>query len=310
MRTQGQARRSSETRGEAVVRKVLAAALREVGRAGYHGLRIEEVAARAGVNKTTVYRRWPTKQALLRDALLSITSEVFTTPRTGSLRGDVLAYARRNAALAARPEYRGLFRIFVAEGEDAELLAIVRSLREAFEPVPREVLTAARARGEIGAGADPALLFEVLGAALNWWLFFEHTPTDEAFLHRLVDLMVSQMSQRATEPADITVEKLLAALDCGRATLYRYIDRGLLPPPIEGRRGRPARWSPEALARAKKIRTLLAQGFTLATIEQRLAGGSRGPAARPGRTRPRLQAAAMSGAQGARAACAGETTET
>ena len=273
MSTKGQGRRGSEARGEAVVRKVLAAALREAGRAGYHGLRIEEVAALAGVNKTTVYRRWPTKQALLREALLSITREVFTTPGTGSLRDDLLAYVRRNAALAARPEYRGLFRIFVAEGEDAELLAIVRSLREAFEPVPRAVLTAARARGEIGAGADPALLFEVLGAALNWWLFFEQTPLDEAFLRRLVDLMVSQMSQRAAESADITVEKLLAALDCGRATLYRYIDRGLLPPPLESRRGRPARWSPEALARAKKIRKLLAQGFTLAAIEQRFAEG-------------------------------------
>jgi DNA-binding transcriptional MerR regulator len=111
----------------------------------------------------------------------------------------------------------------------------------------------------------------VLGAALNWWLFFEQAPVDEALLRRLVDLMVSHMSQRAAESTDVTVETLLTALDCGRATLYRYIDRGLLPPPLEGRRGRPARWSPEALARAKKIRKLLAQGFTLATIEQRLA---------------------------------------
>lgn len=177
-------------RGEAVVRSVLAAALSEVARTGYHGLRIEDVAALAGVNKTTIYRRWPTKLELVRDALLSITTEAFTTPDTGSLRSDMLAVAQRNAALAAEPEYQALFRIFAAEGDDAELAAIVRALREAFEAVPRQILAAAEARGEIAPGVDPALLFDVLGAALNWYLFFERVPVDEAFLHRMVDLLL------------------------------------------------------------------------------------------------------------------------
>lgn len=177
-------------RGEPVIRKVLAAALSEVARAGYHGLRIEDVATRAGVNKTTVYRRWPTKQELVRDALLSITTETFSVPDTGSLRTDLLAVARRNAALAAKPEHQGVFRIFAAEGEDAELAAIVRALRQAFEAVPREVLAAAEARGEIGPGVDHTLLFGVLGATLHWWLFFDRAPVDEALLQRLIDLLL------------------------------------------------------------------------------------------------------------------------
>lgn len=177
-------------RGEAVVRKVLEAALSEVARAGYHGLRFEDVAKRAGVNNTTVYRRWPSKHELLRDALLSITTETFTTPDTGSLRGDLLAVARRNVALAAKPEHQGVFRIFAAEGEDAELVAIVQSLREAFESVPREVLAAAVARGELAPGVDASLLFEVLGATLNWWLLFERAPVDDAALERLVELLL------------------------------------------------------------------------------------------------------------------------
>src|SRR5262245_16386487 len=57
-------------RGEAVVRGILAAALEELARTGYGALRIEGVAARAGVNKTTVYRRWATKENLVRAALL------------------------------------------------------------------------------------------------------------------------------------------------------------------------------------------------------------------------------------------------
>lgn len=177
-------------RGEAVVRGVLAATLREVARAGYHGLRIEDVAALAGVNKTTVYRRWPTKQELVRDALLSIASDTFAVAGSGSLREDMLAIARRIAARAAQAELQGLFRLFVLEGDDPELAAIVRSLRVSFEAVPRAILDAAAKRGEIAPGVDANLLFDVLGAALNRRLFFDRTPVDDAWLQRLVDLLL------------------------------------------------------------------------------------------------------------------------
>jgi AcrR family transcriptional regulator len=190
VKTKRRSKARALVRGEPVVHGVLAAALSEVARAGYHGLRIEDVAARAGVNKTTVYRRWPSKQELLRDALLSITTETFSTPDTGSLRGDLLAIARRNAALVAKSEHQGVFRIFIAEGEDAELAAIVRSLRQAFEGLPREVLAAAEARGEIRPGTDARLLFDVLSATLHWWLLFDRVPVDEAAVQRLVDLLL------------------------------------------------------------------------------------------------------------------------
>ncbi|MDC0720572.1 TetR/AcrR family transcriptional regulator [Nannocystis bainbridge] len=189
-----QARRKGKSeplvRGEAVVRGVLAATLREAARAGYHGLRIEDVAALAGVNKTTVYRRWPTKQELVRDALLSIAGAALTVADAGSLREDLLAIARRIASLGAQAEYQGLYRLFVVEGGDPELVAIVRSLRTSFEAVPRAILEAADRRGELAPGVDPKLLFDVLGAALNRRLFFEREPLDEAWLQQLVDLLL------------------------------------------------------------------------------------------------------------------------
>lgn len=204
MRAKVQAKRRSKAkvlvRGEPVVRKVLAAAVSELARSGYPQLRIEDVAERAGVNKTTVYRRWPTRQELVRDALLSITGEAYASLATGSLRADLLAIARRTAALAAQPEYQVLFRIFAAEGEHPELTAIVRSLREAFDAVPREVLAAAEARGEIAPGVDAALLFDALGATLNWWLFFEHARVDDGLLQRLVDLLLYGALARGRPP--------------------------------------------------------------------------------------------------------------
>jgi AcrR family transcriptional regulator len=178
-------------RGEAVVREILVATLAEVARAGYHGLRIEDVATRAGVNKTTVYRRWPSKQELVRDALLSITlGSDHAAPNTGSLRTDLLAIARRHVEVTAKPGVQALFRIFVAEGGDPELASIVRSLREAFAGVPREVIAAAVARGELAPDVNPSLVFEILGAAQHWWLLFERMPFDESLVEQVIDLLL------------------------------------------------------------------------------------------------------------------------
>src|ERR1700761_7966036 len=95
-------------RGEPVVRVILDAALEELARTGYGALRVEDVAARAGVNKTTVYRRWPTKEGLAPPAILSITSDTGGPPSTGSLRGDLVEIARRFVALAGSFQVQSL----------------------------------------------------------------------------------------------------------------------------------------------------------------------------------------------------------
>ena len=81
-------------RGEPVVQCVLKSTLEELAAVGYGALRIEDVATRAGVNKTTIYRRWPTKQELVACALRSVTTEWRLEPSTGSLREDMRAVGR------------------------------------------------------------------------------------------------------------------------------------------------------------------------------------------------------------------------
>ncbi|NVB42510.1 TetR/AcrR family transcriptional regulator [Pseudenhygromyxa sp. WMMC2535] len=186
----GESSKRKVVRGEPVIRKVLAATLEEVARAGYHGLRIEDVATRAGVNKTTVYRRWPTKQELVREALLSITTEAFTAPKTGSLRGDIGAIAHRTVELARKPEYQGLFRIMLSGGDDDELREIVDGLRDTLGGMPMEVLAAAEARGEIASGIDPIMVFEVLSATINWWVFVRRSGAEESQLQALIELLL------------------------------------------------------------------------------------------------------------------------
>ena len=76
---------------------VLAAAFGELVENGYTALSVEAVASRAGVNKTTIYRRWPTLDDLLVDALTTWTHDVIPLPDTGSIETDLLALGRELA---------------------------------------------------------------------------------------------------------------------------------------------------------------------------------------------------------------------
>src|SRR3954451_24594291 len=78
-------------RSEEARRKALAAAMDLIIERGVANLSIEEVAQRSGVAKTTIYRHWPERSALVLDTVGSCFEHV-GTPDTGSLRGDLEAF--------------------------------------------------------------------------------------------------------------------------------------------------------------------------------------------------------------------------
>jgi AcrR family transcriptional regulator len=190
------AKKNALVRGEPVVRGILAATMEELAHTGYSALRIEDVATRAGVNKTTIYRRWPTKEELVRAALLSMGDDTFCAPNTGSLRLDLLAAARKIVAIAGSPQGRSISRVIVAEGPDSELMTIAKSLRDVHEVVLRSMIEAAKSRGEIAPGIDAMLLFNVLGAIIHERLFLNRESIDDGFLNSLLDLLLLGASPR------------------------------------------------------------------------------------------------------------------
>ena len=76
---------------------ILTAAFGELVDNGYAALSVEAVASRAGVNKTTIYRRWPTLDDLLVDALMEWSRDAFPSRDTGSIETDLLALGRQLA---------------------------------------------------------------------------------------------------------------------------------------------------------------------------------------------------------------------
>src|ERR1051325_7702158 len=69
---------------------VLEDGLAELASVGFHAPRLERIAKRAGVNKTTLYRRWGTREVLMLEAITERASVKVPIPDTGSLRGDLL----------------------------------------------------------------------------------------------------------------------------------------------------------------------------------------------------------------------------
>jgi AcrR family transcriptional regulator len=189
-RTNRKKAKSKLVRGEPVVQCVFAAAVKELARVGYRAFRIEDVALRAGVNKTTVYRRWPTKGELVREALACAARAKMVIPETGALRSDLLTIGRNMRERSASPEGQSVIRMLVAEGSDPEVADLIRSLRKEHEDRPRAMLASAVERGELAPGVDHMVLVDAFVGAVHHRTFLMKEHATEAFLERLVDLLL------------------------------------------------------------------------------------------------------------------------
>jgi AcrR family transcriptional regulator len=175
---------------------ILRATLEALAVVGYRALSVEEVAAEAGVNKTTVYRRWPTKKDLVQAALSSVVTEGLAIPETGSLRRDLLALGRSFTERASSLECESLFRVMALESADPELEAIGDAIRAQHERIVAGIVTNAVDRGELERGTDPRLLTTVFLGTLHLKLFFNKERVDEAFTARVVDLLLLGVTPR------------------------------------------------------------------------------------------------------------------
>jgi AcrR family transcriptional regulator len=162
-------RRRLGGRSARVRSNVLAAAAELLAAGGYEDLELPEVARRAGVHPTTVYRRWPTKGHLVGEALLERSQPLSPTPDTGSLATDLEQLLQDGAILVRTPAVRALFQVLLAEATDAvpELVAARNRFWAAHQVEAAGIVERAVARHELAPGADASELIDlVVGPAL------------------------------------------------------------------------------------------------------------------------------------------------
>jgi AcrR family transcriptional regulator len=177
-------------RSERVVRDVTRATAAELSRVGYAELRVEDVAAQAGVNKTTIYRRWPTKADLVAATLRAINEPSGELPDRGSVRLDLLALLRESVARATTCEGRSIHRVIALEMDHPEVATIARSLRAEYTAPWAAVIERAVTRGELPDGSDPQLMVEVIMGSVFNKLLRKREPVDDDFLVAVVNMVV------------------------------------------------------------------------------------------------------------------------
>jgi AcrR family transcriptional regulator len=163
--------RPKQLRGEELEEKVLEVVLSELDRVGHEKLAFEQVAARAGVNKVTLYRHWPTKLELIRAAVLRVSDETPSRPDTGTLRGDLLEQFRSLRAKAREPSRRAVFRLLFNARPGDPIGELMHELRREKDTQVMGIYERALERGELRPDADPRLIHGLLfGAVLSFEL--------------------------------------------------------------------------------------------------------------------------------------------
>lgn len=155
-------------RSDDVVRRVLAAAVAELACSGYAGFRMDEVATTAGVNRTTVYRRWPSRAALVADVVerLRAPFRANPLPDTGSLEHDLVEAFAMRARAARKPEGRAWARL-LGERHDPEVRTLIRAAIDERSAEWRRMVTRAIARRELPAATDPQRVLDFVRALVE-----------------------------------------------------------------------------------------------------------------------------------------------
>lgn len=175
---------------------VLRAAADELIAHGYIALSIERVAEKAGVNKTTIYRRWPTKKLLVQALVESIGGDPPPTPNTGEVEKDLLTLARATRNRSLEFHKQGLARLFALQIEQSDIRDIGAAIREQLREPWRQALRAAIERGELDAATDIALVLEAIVSTIVQRVVKAEYPADEAFLGAVVKLILDGVRAR------------------------------------------------------------------------------------------------------------------
>ena len=173
-------------------RAILVATVELLAERGLGAMSIEEIAARAGVGKATIYRRWPSKGLLALDAFVASFAAQQPLPDTGTLRGDLTAALRAWVrAVTVTPMGSVLAGLIGEAQHDPSLRAAWRD--RVLEPLRRRhriMLDRAVDRGEISASVDQEVVLDLFFGAAQHRLLLGHLPLDDTFVVDVVDVIL------------------------------------------------------------------------------------------------------------------------
>ena len=188
--------RSGRPRRAETTTTILDAALELWMERGYHSVSIDAVAARAGVSKPTIYRRWPNRQQLL-----VAVSQRFVPPGEvadlGSFRDEVAAFLRERADLYGNAGIRRILASAVAaSSEDEDFHRAIQPFLDRFPAGMRTIIQRGIARGDVRADVDIELLTAMINGSFYFRSIIEHKGLD----HRAADFVADLVNTAVAPP--------------------------------------------------------------------------------------------------------------
>ena len=191
-KTTALASRRSESSRRAILDAVLALCRQE----GYARLSIEAIAARAGVGKQTIYRWWPSKGAVLLEALQGEAAAAAAYPDTGDLAADMRATINEVVGFLANPQFGPPLAALIAEAQQDPALGPVlleRYIRPLRAPIADRLRRAQQA-GQLPETLDVDAILEVILGALYHRLLLPSGPLDAAYANFVVNTVFAGTS--------------------------------------------------------------------------------------------------------------------
>ncbi|MFJ1605058.1 TetR/AcrR family transcriptional regulator [Streptomyces sp. NPDC088253] len=195
---------SLRRRGAVLERAILDAALEQLSTVGWNGLTMEGVAARAQTGKAAVYRRWPSKEDLVADALKAGLPSLTEAPDLGSVRDDLLELCRQvREAMFSQPGFAlrsVLHECDVVQAERFQGL-IIGGVVEPTKHLLREIVRRGIEREEVRPDAANSYVFDVIPAMMMYRSKVCASEWSERDLEEMIDqLMVPLLRRVGADP--------------------------------------------------------------------------------------------------------------
>lgn len=198
--------RKGRPRSSEAHRRILDAARELLSEEGFSDLRLEHVAARAGVGKATIYRRWGSKEALAQELLAQLAGPHIAVAETGDTRDELLAAVRNPMRAVTDTPFGPVIRALLSQ------IAVNPTLGDPFRATVVQarrdeiarVIARGVARGDLRPDADPSIATELLVGPVYFRLMFGGELND-AFAERIVDAVLEGYGR--PRPTTIPKEK-------------------------------------------------------------------------------------------------------
>ena len=175
---------------------ILAVTYKLLSEEGIGGVSIDEVSRRSGVSKTTIYRHWPSRSALLVDACSKIGTAP-ETPDTGSLKGDITVLATGLTQQLKSARWAAVLPSIIDAAERDPELAQLHAQLHAGQMVPYfAVAEQAKKRGELAPGTNVSEFVASIVAPFFYRRWFSRQPLDDAFVEGVVRGILTQLKRK------------------------------------------------------------------------------------------------------------------